>query len=182
MKIGVYGSAAGNFSEQLIEKAQELGREIARQKHILITGACPGLPYQAVLGAMELKGRVIGYSPAVDMNSHKALDYPTQGFSKIIFIPRTYAYRDNIPACRKFRNISSVLACDAAIFISGRSGTLNEFTNAYDFGKIIGVLEGSGGISEIAPAILKAFGNKLEARVISEKDPIKLVRQVIDRF
>jgi len=178
MKISVYGSASGKFSEELIERTMEIGREIARQKHILITGGCPGLPYQAVLGAMELKGKVIGYSPAVDLKSHKALDYPTQGFSKLIFIPKNYLYKDNIMACRKYRNISSVLACDAAIFIAGRSGTLNEFTNAYDFSKIIGVLDGSGGISGEIPAILNAFERKMNANVVIEKDPLALVRKI----
>jgi len=181
MKISVYGSASGNFSEELIERTREIGREIARQKHTLITGGCPGLPYEAVKGASEFNGKVIGYSPATDLKSHNLINYPTEGFSEFVFVPKDYEQRNNMMACRKYRNISSVLACDAAIFVSGRSGTLNEFTNAYDFGKIIGILENSKGISEIVPTVLKAFDNKLEAKIVSDKEPVKLVRKVIQK-
>ena len=37
-------------------------------------------------------------------------------------------------------------ASDCAIFIGGRMGTMNEFTLAFDFGKCIGLMEGTGGI------------------------------------
>ncbi len=43
MKIAVYGSAVG--SEDITQvKAREIGMEIARLGHTLITGACDGFP------------------------------------------------------------------------------------------------------------------------------------------
>jgi hypothetical protein len=51
MKIAVYGSASGEISQETREKARKIGREIARREHDLITGACPGLPYEAVEAA-----------------------------------------------------------------------------------------------------------------------------------
>lgn len=183
MKIGVYGSAYGSLSKELIEKAREIGREIARQKQILITGACLGLPNEAVIGASELKGSVIGYSPAVDLKSHAEKDnYPTKGYTKFVFIPKDYIHRDNPTICRKYRNVSSVSECDAAIFISGRSGTLNEFTIAYDLNKIIGVLKDSRGISDVIPLLLKTFDNKVDVKIVFEKEPVKLVRKIISAF
>ena len=62
MKIGVYGSATGKVSDEQREKAREIGRQIAKKGHIVITGACPGLPYEAVLGANEEGGECIGFS------------------------------------------------------------------------------------------------------------------------
>ncbi|MFZ5593982.1 MAG: hypothetical protein ACOY4D_06955 [Pseudomonadota bacterium] len=37
--------------------------------------------------------------------------------------------------------------------MGGRSGTLGEFAIAYDEGKLIGVLQGSGGITEKIPIL-----------------------------
>ena len=37
---------------------------------------------------------------------------------------------------------------DTVIIFGGGIGTLNEFTIAYDEGKLIGVLEGTGGVAD----------------------------------
>ncbi len=50
-KIGVMGSCSEPISEFARSKATELGAAIARSDYVLITGASPGLPYEAVLGA-----------------------------------------------------------------------------------------------------------------------------------
>ena len=57
MKIAVYGSALGGITETLNQIARNVGREIARRGHTVVTGACPGLPHEAVLGAKELEGK-----------------------------------------------------------------------------------------------------------------------------
>ena len=62
MKISVYGSAAGS-SETVKENARKIGQQIAIKGCILITGACPGIPYEAVLAAREKNGETIGFSP-----------------------------------------------------------------------------------------------------------------------
>jgi hypothetical protein len=36
----------------------------------LLTGACPGLPHETVLGAKEAGGHVAGLSPAVSLKEH----------------------------------------------------------------------------------------------------------------
>ncbi len=48
----------------------------------------------------------------------------------------------------KGRNVINVRCADIVLILGGATGTLNEFTIAYDEGKIIGVLEGSGGIAD----------------------------------
>ena len=45
MKINVYGSALEGISSEIKEKAKEIGREIVKRGHILITGVYIGYPY-----------------------------------------------------------------------------------------------------------------------------------------
>ena len=63
MNISVYGSSAGGTvdNQEIRNRAKEIGREIARQGHTLLTGACPGFPYDAVQGAAEHGGKCIGF-------------------------------------------------------------------------------------------------------------------------
>ena len=54
-----------------VEKAIEIGREIARQGFVLVTGATTGMPYWSAKGAKEAGGTVIGFSPAASKASHQ---------------------------------------------------------------------------------------------------------------
>ncbi len=171
MKIGVYGSAAGPLNDQTKEKAQKIGTTIAKNQATLITGGCTGLPHEAVLAAHKENGNCIAFSPAINMESHQKHNYPTTGFSNFVFIPPEYEHANSQLICRKYRNVSSVASVDAAIFISGRIGSMNEFTIAYDLGKTIGILENSGGITKRAIKILLEDINKQTgAQVISRID------------
>lgn len=175
MKIAVYGSAAGDITDH-IEKAREVGRQIALRKHILITGGCPGLPYEAVLGANECQGEVIGFSPAVNLQDHvERFGFPTKGFTRFVYIPESYRYRENKKASLKCRNISSVAESDAAIIISGRCGTLNEFTIAYDLGKTIGVLTETGGMTKFLRSLVEDWNKPSSSQIIYEPDPETLI-------
>jgi len=70
ISVGVMGSAGGDLNRQTLDKAFRMGEEIARRGCVLITGACPGLPHQAVLGAMKAGGTVVGISPALNFEEH----------------------------------------------------------------------------------------------------------------
>lgn len=171
-KIGVYGSGKAE-DENVIEKAKKIGRAIAENDCILITGACAGIPYEATKSAKEHNGFTVGVSPASTMQEHKEkFGFPTEHFDLIILTGFG----------KKGRNVVSVLTCDAAIFISGGSGSLNEFTIAYDEGKVCGILLGTGGMTGIVEDLEKNVigGRKKGAgTVIYESDPEKLVRQII---
>ena len=54
LTVGVMGSAGGDLKQEVRDKVKELGREIARRGYVLITGAAPGLPHDAVLGAKSV--------------------------------------------------------------------------------------------------------------------------------
>ena len=175
MKIAVYGSASGNLSEGVIQKARMLGKEIARRGHIIITGACPGLSYEAVLGAKEEGGRTLGFSPGINLEEHKKFQSPTEGFDEFIFVPKEFEFSNNLFMCRKYRNVTSTGSCDAGIIIRGAMGSLNEFTCLYDYGKDIGVLTGTGGTADLIKELVDTFKKPTKSRIVYESDPIKLV-------
>ena len=185
MKIGVYGSAAGEIQDTVKANARAIGRRIAELGHTLITGGCPGLPYEAVLGAYDIKGKCIGFSPAVDMGEHyERYHFPITGFAELVYVPRNYPHAgndhtDNDQMCKKYRNIESVGAVQAAIIISGRMGTMDEFILAYEFGKNIGILEGSGGTNELIPELVLKAAKASKSKIIREANPVLLVDRLV---
>jgi predicted Rossmann-fold nucleotide-binding protein len=70
LKIGVMGEAGSNIPSEHLEKATELGQAIADADCVVVTGACPGLPLAAALGAKRNGGTVIGISPALSLDEH----------------------------------------------------------------------------------------------------------------
>ena len=64
----------------------------------------------------------------------------------------------------KGRNVVLVRSCDVVLFISGSIGSLNEFTIAYDEGKVIGCLTGTGGVADEAKRIVERLQKKIGAK------------------
>ena len=114
MRTGVYGSAGGITQEELREMAREVGRQVALAGHEIITGGCPGYPYDAVLGSYEEGGICIAYSPATDMKTHKEIfGYPVEGFAEFVFVPKEipvhYINVNDVFIPRKLRDVASVV-------------------------------------------------------------------------
>jgi len=81
------------------------------------------------------------------------------------------------------REVTNIRSSDMVVIVGGRSGTLGEFAIAYDEGKLIGVLEGSGGITEHLPAIISGFDQKdTGAQLIYEKAPDVLVDRLVAAY
>jgi len=178
--IAVYGSATSNIDPETLKKSREIGALIAKNNHIIITGRCPGIPHEAAKSAYKEGGKTIAYSPATGLEQHKKINFPTDCTTQFVFIPKDYKNERNIEICKKYRNISSVSACDAAIIISGRIGTLNEFTIAYDLGKTIGILQNTGGITIHIQNLTKHLNKKTDAKIIYSKEPEDLVSIVLE--
>lgn len=180
MRVGVYGSASGGHPEDVLARAKLVGTLLARNGHTVVTCGCWGLPYEAVLGAVEEGGAVEAFSPAVDLNQHKNLyRMPTEGFTKFVFIPKDYEHIDNARVCLKYRNVASVATVDAGIFISGHSGTLNELTIVLDTGKTAGVLLDTGGISGgVAQKLFELLGLQEPNQVHLDSDPLALLKKM----
>ncbi|HKY07998.1 MAG TPA: hypothetical protein VJQ55_07145, partial [Candidatus Binatia bacterium] len=79
----------------------------------------------------------------------------------------------------KGRNVINVRSADIVLILGGATGTLNEFTIAYDEGKIIGVLEGSGGIADHVRDVIRACNKPTSCQVFFDNAPSKLVQSCV---
>ena len=70
IRVGVMGSAADGMPSGVQAKCQALGRAIAERGCCLLTGACPGQPREAALGAQAAGGHVVGISPRANLREH----------------------------------------------------------------------------------------------------------------
>jgi len=169
-EIVVSGAAEIDHCCKNIKKlAKEIGREIARQKCNLVTGATTGVPYFVALGCKEAGGFNIGFSPATSEKAHlKTYKLPLDPFDVMIYTGADYAGR----------NIIMTKSADGVIIICGRIGTLHEFATAFEIQKPIGVLEGTGGTADKIRGIAVGPYRGVK-KVIYEKDPKELVRKLI---
>jgi len=168
-KIAVSGAAQTSICSKNAEKlAEEIGKEIAKQGCILVTGATTGIPYFSVQGLEEEGGVSVGFSPAASETAHRK-KYRLPRISDII-VHTGFGYAG--------RNLLMTRAADAVIIICGRMGTLNEFTIAFEDQKPIGVLEGTGGTADIIRDLIK-FPHRGKIKIVFEKDPKKLVEKLI---
>lgn len=168
LKIGVMGGATGALTRETLQKAHELGNAVASVGGVLITGACPGLPLAAACGAKQAGGLVVGISPGLSLDEHVGkYRSPTDFHDVLIFTGSGLMGRE----------VVNIRSSDIVLFIGGRSGTLGELAIAYDEGKLMGLLAGTGGVSDIAEEILEACKKETGARVVSDSDPQRLVAQ-----
>lgn len=168
-KIGVSGAAeTGHCAIDAVEKAERVGRAIAKAGLVLVTGATTGIPYWAAKGAKESGGIVIGLSPAASEAAHlKTYHLPVDYQDIIIYTGFEYAGR----------NLLLTRSVDAVIVICGRIGTLNEFTIAFEDQKPIGVLLGSGGTADLIEKIVET-SHRGAGTIVYSKDPEELVTKL----
>ncbi|HEY5442018.1 MAG TPA: hypothetical protein VIJ68_00595 [Candidatus Saccharimonadales bacterium] len=182
-KIGVYGSAAGDYAA-FVPIAEEIGRALGQHADsvIVITGACPGLPYAVAKAAADNGADVWGFSSSRDEAAQRQeyADDDLSIYKKLIYVPADFPMIDNKRASMKYRNVASTAACDAAIILSGRWGTLNEFTNLIDMCKTVGVLTGTGGIADELPALSQKIFKEGQGEIIFDSDPKKLVAKLLE--
>jgi hypothetical protein len=122
------------------------------------------------MGAKEVGGKTVGVSPAINFKEHvEDYKYPPDVFDSLVFTGSGY----------KGRNVTLVRSCDAVISVQGMIGTLNELTIAYDEKKIIGLVLGTGGASDLFLDVLRKMGKSNE-NVFSSDDPNILVEKIIE--
>ncbi len=163
-------SETGHCELDAVEKAQEIGREIARQGFVLVTGATTGMPYWAAKGAKEVGGTVIGFSPAASKAAHqRTYHLPIDYHDVILYTGFGYSGR----------NLLLTRASDAVITICGRIGTLNEFTIAFEDQKPIGVLKGTGGTADIIEDLI-AKSHRGPGKIVYAEDPAELLKKDVE--
>jgi uncharacterized protein (TIGR00725 family) len=171
IKIGVSGAAeTGHCGPDAYEKGIELGKQIAQQGAILLTGATTGFPMWSAMGATQAGGVSVGLSPAATPREHiETYNLPLEYMDLILYTGFGYPGRD----------IIFTHSTDAMLFGCGRIGTIHEFTVAFEDGKPIGILEGSWATDDVLKNILDN-GHRGSEFVIFDTDPQKLVERVIE--
>jgi uncharacterized protein (TIGR00725 family) len=171
IKICVSGAAeTGHCGIDALDKAKELGREIARQGAILITGATTGFPMWAAMGCKEEGGVSIGFSPASTEREHlEVYKLPVDYMDLIIYTGFGYPGRD----------LLLTRSSDAVVCGCGRIGTIHEFTIAFEDSKPIGIFEGPWEMGGQLKDILEK-SNRPNKKVVSGLDPKKLVADLIE--
>ncbi len=173
LKVGVMGSASAPLSKPHKKIAFELGCAIAENNCITLTGACLGFPLEAARGANSKGGLVVGISPALSEKEHieKYLS-PTEYHDVLIFTGSGLMGRE----------VVNIRSSDIVIILGGHSGTLGEFSIAYDEGNLIGVLLGTGGIASEIENIVKIIKKKTGAKVMYESNPRVLLEKLISYY
>lgn len=170
IKVGVVGSAAGVVVPEISQKAFALGRVVAQRDCVLLTGACPGYPHQAVLGAKAAGGLVVGISPALSRQEHiDRYKSPWEEYDVIVYTGSGLMGRE----------IELIRTCDIVCVVAGRSGTLGEFSIAYDEAKLICVLEGSDGIADHVREIVAMVKKDTGADLLYHSGPATLIETAL---
>ncbi|UCH36665.1 MAG: hypothetical protein JSV65_01375 [Armatimonadota bacterium] len=167
------GSAGGRIPRAVRQKARQLGCEIAKHDCILLTGASPGIPYEAVQGCKRSGGMTVGISPALDLQEHVTrYRSPYREFDVLIYTG------DGLMG----REVTGIRSCDIVVLVGGRSGTLGEFAIAYDEGKLIGVLQETGGIADQVDEIVRIVNKDTGAALVFDSDPNKLMAALLKAY
>lgn len=166
MKIGVMGSAEEAESKEIGEKARDLAGAIADRDIILLTGATTGLIHLIGKTARDAGAFHVGISPGANEGEHvEQYSLPIDACDAIVYTGFGL----------KGRNVVLVRSCDVVVFVAGSIGSLNEFTIAYDEGKVIGCLTGTGGVADEVKRIVETFPKPSKARIVYDADPATLI-------
>lgn len=170
IKICVSGAAeTGHCGVGALEKAKELGREIARQGAILVTGATTGFPLWAAMGAKEAGGVSVGFSPASSEKEHvEVYKLPIDYMDLVIYTGFGYPGRD----------LLLTRSVDAVICGCGRVGTIHEFTVAFEDSKPIGIFEGPWEMGNELKEILEK-SHRPYNKIVTGTDAKKMVADII---
>jgi hypothetical protein len=137
---------------------------------VLVTGATTGFPLWVTMGAKEVGGLSIGFSPAASEREHvEVYKLPLDYLDLIVYTGFGYPGRD----------LLLTRCVDAVICGCGRIGTIHEFTIAFEDDKTIGIYEGEWEMGDQLKEIIEK-GHRPNAKIVSGEDPKKLVSDVID--
>jgi uncharacterized protein (TIGR00725 family) len=153
MKILVIGSCNLERSKKYLDQANELGYELAKRGHILVTSPSSG--FQGfVASAYKLNNGIefIGYYPEL-----KCMEKSGEG---VMVKPDTQIFTEqDYP----IRNLLQVKGSDAVIAITGGTGTLTEVIAATeDYNLPTAFYEGSSPIIDSFRKIETDFSNKIK--------------------
>ena len=161
IQVLVVGSDGDHCPQTTYDAAKEVGAQIAAKNAITVTGGLGGVMEAACRGAKEKGGMVVGIIPNEDMSyANPYCD---------IIIPTGIGFA---------RNFITAYSAEVAIVVGGGAGTYIEACVAYQKGKPIVALTGTGGTADkIADTFLD---DRKTVKVISASSPKDAVDQALD--
>ena len=161
IQVLVIGSDGDHCPQTTYDAAKEVGAQIAARNAITVTGGLGGVMEAACRGAKEKGGMVVGIIPNEDMSyANPYCD---------IIIPTGIGFA---------RNFITAYSADVAIVVGGGAGTYIEACVAYQKGKPIVALTGTGGTADkIADTFLD---DRKTVKVFSAASPKDAVDQALD--
>ena len=153
----VIGSDGDHCQPHMYEAAKLVGDQVASRGAVLVTGGLSGVMEAASKGAKERGGLVVGIIPHEDMSY-------ANPFCDII-VPTGLGFA---------RNYVTAYSADSVIVVGGGAGTLVEACVAYQKGKPIVALAGSGGTAD------KIAGTYLDDRQVVKVLSGTTPREVVD--
>lgn len=190
-KVGVYGSNIFE-DEETIRLAQELGNALAQHDVIVVTGACSGMSYITAQTVKSQGAEIWGFTPARDTHEQQGafpsddlalydtLFFIPPGYDQHFFFEQPLSKKRDWATRLKYRNFLSTTHVDAGIIVAGGWGTLNEFTNLMYDAKTIGVLMGTGGLTDELPHLYTQLRKKSESQVFFSTSPTTLVADLLN--
>ena len=171
VKICVSGAAeTGHCGLNAFDKGKALGKEIANHGAILVTGATTGFPLWAAIGAKEVDGLSVGFSPATSEREHiEIYNLPVDYLDMIVYTGFGFPGRDLI----------LTRSSDAILFGCGRIGTIHEFTIGFEDEKPMGILEAQWETDEVIKAIIEN-GHRGSENIIFDTDAKALVERILE--
>lgn len=174
----------GIYDLNLKPVAKYVGKEIVTRGYVLVTGACQGSPYEAVVSASNINGsKIIGFSPAKNKEEHLSnkLNAPIEYFTKMIFHNGKFNFNNNPNLSLLERELNMIAYSDIGIMLGGDTGAFSELTTMCRVGKPIGVLTNTEHFSKLIPSVynLGVFGNK---QIIFGNDPSKLLDDLVELY
>ena len=162
VQVLVIGSDGDHCPANTYDAAKEVGGQIAARGAITVTGGLGGVMEAACRGAKERGGMVVGIIPHEDMSyANPYCD---------IVIPTGIGFA---------RNFITAYSADVAIVVGGGTGTFIEACVAYQKGKPIVAVTGTGGTADkIADSYLD---DRKTVKVISASSAKEAVDQALDQ-
>jgi uncharacterized protein (TIGR00725 family) len=175
--VGVMGASESDAltdgeRARVTDLAERLGAALAKADCILITGATTGLPDMIARAFRRSGGSfALGVSPAANRVEHQQR-YKLPNDAVDVTVYTGFGL--------KGRNVINVRTADIVLLFGGATGTLNEFTVAYDEGKVIGVVAGSGGIADHIRDVIRFCNKRCPGVVLFDRDPEKLLQRCLE--
>lgn len=156
-QILVIGYSSNHCTPKAFELAYKVGREIARQEAVLLTGGLGGVMEAASKGAHEENGLVVSIIPHDEK-------------------PKANKYSDIIIATGigQARNFVTAYSADAVIIVGGGVGTIIEACIAYLKSKTIVAIRGSG---EVADKLINTYlDDRKLVKIVGADSPEEAVK------